>query len=386
MEALAPAIDAVRSLAPGKSPFELVLGIAVAFGVLYMEMGQNAGNRRQQTSSRTLEGLFARCKNFFQHYAPEVTGLTAFILLAVTLRIRGSVSLASLTSGDDKVDPIALEALAEVARQWPILMTADSLLSLQAMFRVLVLVSSVARLGGGPSLLTQEVAAISFGALVGRVALLLRGNVYMLDGPLGGYLPAACELLAMALLYRLCRGIHRRALMTSLLTLCAAAWVASRNRLNLADDKVADSLFIFAHVMELIAAFAYLCRALHLDVEAEGAAKGNVALRFAHIIMPVQACFSAYYFVQAFDVIPQLVGVGHPFEILQWGCIAQVGAYCGSALLHWAESLEMPTQELVRNQNEAHRARSVSTVSSQSRGSVSHMPQHAAVRAAPAVL
>merc|ERR1719498_304675 len=144
--------------------------------------------------------------------------------------------------------------------------------------------------------------------------------------------------------------------MTSALTICAAAYVASRNRLNLSDDTTTDSLFIFAHVAELIAAFAYLSRALHLDMEAEAAEKGKVALRFAHIIMPVQACFSAYYFVQAFEVVPQLVGAGHPFKILQWGCIAQVGAYSGAALLHWAESLEMPSQEPVRNPNEAQRA------------------------------
>merc|ERR1719506_1637395 len=192
------------------------------------------------------------------------------------------MAMASIVDedGDGEPDEAGMKAMADIARQWPILLGADTLLSLQAMLRLLVLMSSALRLGGGPSLITQETAAIACGAAMSRAALAARTNDYMLDGPLGGNLPVAVEFLSVVFLVILCRGIRRHALMTSCITLLTTAWLASRNRLNLAGDTFTDSLFLFANIAELLAAFAYLSRGLFLDSEAEGGSRGSVALRF----------------------------------------------------------------------------------------------------------
>jgi len=349
MAAIATVINACLSSVPG---MEFNVGIVVTIvAVRLFDIGRRLVNVRQQAVGQTSAGSSAHSKKL-PGYAPETMGLLVCLGLAGALRIRGSVDLTSLTT-----DP-HMAALAQVAQEWPILLTADTLLSLQAMLRVCVLASSVLRRGGGPSLLTQEAAVISCGAALARVVLVARSDVYMLDGPLGGHLPTACEVASLALLLILCRGIHLRNMIESVLTLAIAAWIAYSNRLILANDTLTDGLFIFATVAELLAAFAYLCRAVFPDIKANGSSKDSVALRFAHIIMPVQACLSAYFFLRAFEVNAQFVAAGHPFEILQWGCFAQVGAYAGAALLHWAESVE------------------------ESQASVSRIPQHAAVATA----
>jgi len=48
--------------------------------------------------------------------------------------------------------------------------------------------------------------------------------------------------------------------------------------------------------------------------------------------MPVQSSFAAYYFLQAFAAVPELVGAGLPFELLQIGSTVTFGAY-SSALI-----------------------------------------------------
>merc|ERR1719235_2625445 len=73
-----------------------------------------------------------------------------------------------------------------------------------------------------------------------------------------------------------------------------------------------------------------------------GTGRCGVALRFTHIVMPVQQCLAAYYFVQAFEYMPELVAAGHPFHVLHFGNVAQLGAYAGAAVLHWAEYLDSP--------------------------------------------
>jgi hypothetical protein len=162
----------------------------------------------------------------------------------------------------------------------------------------------------------------------------------MLDGPLGGMLPVACEVASVPLLAILCKGIPRNALIVSLMTVALAAWVGYRNRLALAGDAITDGLFVFAHVAELMSAFAYLFRSVLL-----GASGANVAARFGHLMMPMQQVLSAYYFVQAFEAAPQLVGAGRPFDVLQVGGIVQLGVFAGAAVLHLAEHLEISMEE-----------------------------------------
>jgi hypothetical protein len=320
--------NALRISTSGSSLLQCILGGIVLLAVFRIEAPRHTSNRPQQ-------GAGTNFKKNIQLYAPEIMGMCGLLTLSLYLRVCGSNGFM--------VDEQTFES---IALQWPILLTADSLLALQAMLRLVVFMSTVLRSASGPTLLSQEAAAISCGAALGRATLMARSAAYFLDGPLGGYWPAACELLSVVFLAKLCRGIRQRALTASVITLAAAALIGCRNRLSLAGDPLADGLFIFAHTAELFAAFAYLSRALFSDVGLGGPCrKSVVALRFAHAVMPLQQCFAAYYFVQAFEKVPGLVDVGHPFEILQMGGVAQVAAFVGAAVLHWAECLESPTEE-----------------------------------------
>merc|ERR1740138_1435289 len=84
---------------------------------------------------------------------------------------------------------------------------------------------------------------------------------------------------------------------------------------------------------------AYILRTLLIDTGPKGG-RGDVAVAFAHLLMPVQQSLSAYYFLQAFEAVPELVGSGMPFETLQIGNTVQLGAYLGALALHLAECFE----------------------------------------------
>jgi hypothetical protein len=169
------------------------------------------------------------------------------------------------------------------------------------------------------------------------------------------------------------RRVRKEALAATVLTLAVAARIASRNHLALADgDTLSDALFMFAHMAELLAAFAYLSRTLLLDTGFVGAGKAAVALQFANFLMPLQQCLAAYYFVQAFQYDVGLVGAGHPFEIFQIGGVAQLGAYACAAVLHLVEYFDAPDGEGIH----------ASETYGEADGTVANAaPQHAAVRA-----
>merc|ERR1719492_662002 len=243
---------------------------------------------------------------------------------AVALRLRGDTS-----------KPMNEQAWAEIKAQWPILMTADTLLSLQAMLRLLLLLSCVLRAGGRvPVPLGDETAMLWLAAGLARVALLVRTESYMLDGPLGGNLPAACEVAVLPLLFALSRGSLVKAPLGGALTCIAVAVFAGRNHLNLAKDTLSDGLFIAAHGLDFLAAFAYFLRTLLIDV------RGNISVGFAHLLMPVQQGLAAYYFVQALIYEPLCVGSGRPFAVLQIGGITQIGFYLGACAVYVADCLD----------------------------------------------
>lgn len=299
--------------------------VVVAMIVLRLELQRRAGTG-PDFGSREGWQYAESAKQLLKQWAPEAAGLVACLTLAAALRARG-----------DTKQPLDEEAWAQIKQQWPLLMTADTLLSLQAMLRLVVLLSVVLRAGGGgPVPLSEEVTALWLGAGVARVAVLSRSTVYMLDGPVGGSLPAACEVAVLPILLVLSRGTLRRAPMTLALVAVAAAWFASRNYLNLADDTVADSLFALAHSLDCLAAFAYLLRTVLIDSRAKG-----VSVGFTHLLMPVQQGLSAYYFLQAFDAVPELVGAGLPFQVLQIGNTAQLGAYLGALALYLADCFDV---------------------------------------------
>jgi len=333
--ASAALVKAPGVAASGGYVLEHVVGVVVALAVLRLEvMRRTAGLTRSGNSLQMKE-----CTRFLRQHAPEAAGLAACLSLAAALRYHGTSHIA----GD-------AQTWDAITQEWPILLTADSLLSLQAMLRVLVYLSVALR--AAPNPLNNEVAFIFLGAAVGRIVLSARSGDYVLDGPLGGFVPIVFEAASVPLLAFLSRGICRRGVLNCAFTLAVAACLARRNRLALANDAFVDGLFIFAHVAELIGAFAYLCRSLMQDVRVDGAGRNIDALRFAHIsIMLFQQSLAAYYFVQAFSYNVALVSSGHPFEILQMGGVAQLAAFGSALMLFVAECMETMRDEVVVDTN-----------------------------------
>jgi len=308
------------SAAGSESCLENIAGVIVAVVILRLEIRRHAAGL-----SGSFQGCASSVRGMLRQHIPEVIGLVLCLMLAAALRMRGGQDVGV----DEKT-------WAEIVRQWPILLTADSLLALQAMLRLIVFLSAVLR--GAASLPLSHEAATFFGvALVARAALALLSPVYMLDGPLGGSLPVVCEMASVPLLAVLGRRTNPKSLSSSILTIIIAVCIAYRNRLALAGDALVDGLFIFAHIMELLAASAYLCRALLV-----GVGRGCGAALFGHLMLPMQQVLAAYYFVHAFEGVPELVSAGHPFELLQLAGIVQLSAYAAAAVLHLAEYIEMP--------------------------------------------
>jgi len=344
---------------------EGVIGFVVAVAILRVEVMRHTGNLPGLSQS----GYVKRCWQMLQRYAPEIGGLVLCLSVAAYLRF------SSYAAPD-----VSDEAWAAIMREWPLLLTADSLLSLQAMLRVIVLLSAVIRCGTALPF-AEEAAAFFCAAAVARVVLFATNASYMLDGPLGGFPPAVCEFASLLLSGILCRGLSMKPISATALTIMAVAWIAYRNRLALANDALADGLFMFAHISELFSAFAFLFRALLL-----GAGRASIAVRFAFIMMPLQQALSAYYFVHAFSAVPELVASGHPFEMLQICSVAQLGAFTSALVLHLAEQLEMSPEEMEDSEDQAdstvssmlHHIRAAWSESASDMG----MPRAAAVRAA----
>lgn len=280
--------------------------------------------------SRRAGFLRALDKQLLRIWGPEVLGLVAVLSLALGLRIHGQSSTVEPPS------PEEAQAWAEIVKEWPLLITADTLLALQAMLRLLVLSLVVVRAGDVKTLpLAGPTSVLWFFAGFARALVPVFSTVYMLDGPLGGSFPQCCEVAVLPLLLILSWRSSCRWSLAGLLPVvgfaAAAAW---RNRLALSEEKIpmADALFILAQILDLLAAFAYLLRTLLMDC--------SDSLSLTHLIMPAQAALAAYFFVQAFPYNVHHVAVGAPFAVLHIGTTAQLGAYLASASLHvaqWAE-------------------------------------------------
>jgi len=302
---------------------ETLMCVVVAMVVLRLELQRRAGTGPDIGSRRDAGSYAHTCKRFLKECAPETAGLMACLTLAAALRARGDV-----------VQPSDSEAWEQIKAQWPLLLTADTLLSLQAMLRLVVLLSIVLRAGisGRPAPLSEETAALWLGANTARLVLLSRTTSYMLDGPLGGILPVACEIAVMPILLVLSRGTIRRAGLTLALVAVAAACFASRNRLALCGDSSADALFTLAHSLDLLAGCTYLVRTALIERCSQ-----DVSVGFTHLLMPIQQGLAAYYFWQAFGFAEELVGSGLPFEVLQIGSTVSFGAYLAASALYIAD-------------------------------------------------
>lgn len=267
---------------------------------------------------------------------PEVVGvviMTGLVVLLLTCR-RDDRSLQDDASWID------------VKKDWPLLMTADTLIGLQAMLRLALLLSaSFRRLGVQMSPLEGEPAAFFLLASLVRVILLALSpqDIYHLDGPLGGQMNVALEVSSMLLLlplgYRMFhQGCHR--IMAFIFACVVLALAAKYNHFALAGDSPnLDVLFSLVMLLETAAAVAFYVRSSKSKFGALEAFNG-----FAHFLLPLQQALPAYFLIVAFappfQVEPSLVGKGCPFELLQAGGLLQIVMYMLSGIVFYVVCAE----------------------------------------------
>jgi len=324
---------------------QALLGAAAVSTVLCLEVPRRVGGIQVETLG--LRKCVRSCGTILVGCAPEVAGLLVVLLLAVVLRLRGDT--------DVMASPMEQQVWEQIKVEWPILMGADTLLNLQAMLRLLVLLFLAMRAQvGGRSPLSGLPALLFLAAALTRGRMGCVTDAYRLEGPLslGGDLPIACEVAGVAFWTALGHSALRKAPVAATVMVSGAMWFASHHYLNLAKNVTADQLFIQAHVLELLAAFAYVSRAICLAIgrddaggdehdsdhpPSQGDWKSNAFIGFMHMVMTVQQAFSAYYFLTAFEPHPSLVAVGRPFCVLCIANLLQLGAYlCAAAF--WAGS------------------------------------------------
>jgi len=324
---------------------QALLGGAAISTVLCFEVPRRIGGIQVETLG--LRKCVKSCVTVVVGCAPEVIGLSVVLLLAVILRLRGDT--------DVMTNPVQQQAWEEIKVEWPILMGADTLLNLQAMLRLLVLLFLAMRAQvGGRSPLSGLPALLFLAAALTRGRMGCVTDAYRLEGPLslGGALPIACEVAGVAFWAALGRSALRKAPVAATVMVGGAMWFASHHYLNLAQNASADQLFIQAHVLELLAAFAYVSRAICLALGSEdetgdeqdldhspskGDWKSNAFVGFMHMVMTAQQAFSAYYFLTAFQPHPGHVAVCRPFCVLCIANLLQLGAFlCAAAF--WAGS------------------------------------------------
>jgi hypothetical protein len=279
---------------------------------------------------RPAETSVPDCSQLVRRYAPEALGLVVCVAIAAALR-----SACSERAPDDPNDAAAWQ---EIRNQWPILVTADTLFALQAMLRLLLLLSAILRPSGlGDSVdarpLEGSTAFFYFLAGVARVWLIFESPSHALEGPLSGPVNIAFEVAALPLLAKLATTAFaqfRRSFLTSFLKvtcwlvgLAATVKLASENRLPLAEDYLRDTIFTLVGLLELLAAAS--CLLTTLGIVASSIFNGDAGSTrcrgafagFAHLALPIQQSLSMYFFLTAFDSALDKVSVGQPLVLLQ---------------------------------------------------------------------
>jgi len=119
--------------------------------------------------------------------------------------------------------------------------------------------------------------------------------------------------------------------------------VAWHHHLNLANpgQGFLDVLFSLEQLFEFLGATAFLTSAIAAVAEGEGAPPLGAPAALLHCLLPLQQLLSAYFMLTAwgaapFQVVPELVGAGRPFEILQTCGVVQVGMYLLAGVLRFA--------------------------------------------------
>lgn len=274
-----------------------------------------------------LSGALGGCEKFLKQCAPEVICALLVLGLAFALRLREDPT----TIGDASWD--------RIKQEWPLLVTADSLLGIQAMLRFLVFVLAALRfrysevLGSMPIL--DECAALALFAHVFRAAVFFNNRDYMVEGPLGGYMPSILEVAVIPCLIVLGGWkMLARSPVSAVFIVGSVLLVASRHHLNLSADQSSNLMWVGAHLLDLLAAFAYFQRSLC-------GGDGSHFVGFTHVLMSVQQSLAAYYFFHAFEESPSIIGSGSPVLCLQLCGVLQLAAYIGAFMTYVMERCEL---------------------------------------------
>ncbi|CAJ1429173.1 unnamed protein product [Effrenium voratum] len=265
-----------------------------------------------------------------QQLLPELLSLSLCLSLALALVYCGQHNGGAEIPKQD-------EALwSGINAEWPILKTADTLLGIQAMMRLVLLSSALLRQEEETSAFAMEPAGFLLAASLTRSLLLLLSpwEVYHLDGPLGGNLNLACELCAVPMAAYLCRSLGRRGFFCAGLALLLGC-VACAQRLSLADpgQEHLDVLFSWSQLLDLAVAVSFLCRCVNLWTEAKGA-----FMVFSLFELPAQQLLGAIFMLCAWGAAPfqevdGIVGAGHPLLMMQSSSLAEVTVYLVAAVV-----------------------------------------------------
>mmetsp|Transcript_8034 Transcript_8034/g.14751 ORF Transcript_8034/g.14751 Transcript_8034/m.14751 type:complete len:351 (+) Transcript_8034:95-1147(+) len=313
------------------------------FGMVMFMMEQkrrNAGDNAAGLLVTQVQPASTLCGTLFS-LVPECAGIL-LVALCAWVELNAGEDHSALKHDD--------EESREIKHDWPVLKSADSLLGIQAMLRLIFLVSALLRRSdAAKSPLAGLAASFFFLAALCRVALgaISPADLYNLDGPLGQR-NMAIEVAALPLLAVLSAATMRRGLGATLalaLGALATATIAFFNRFELAGDEFhLDVLFSLVQLLELAAGVSFSLRSIMtgglFGSEDDAVSSGSIFSDFAHVFLPLQQSLSMYYFLCAFappfTVEPTLVGKGHPFEVLQLAGLAQVGIYLFAGVCHFS--------------------------------------------------
>jgi len=344
VDVLTPGLGAPYAAAAGHggetsytlSPFAGVPLILVAFAFMFIEWQQRAGMHAGSPRGG-VQKIIAPLNvgRVLVQLIPEV------LVLAMCALVASAVIMRADNNGSVPTDEVSKSVWVEITNEWPILMTADTLLGLQAMIRLVLCLSATFRYDGfDASPLANEPAGFFLLAGISRLTLLAVSpwDWFHVDGPLGGAINYGFELVAFPFLLTMSRGMLRQGLYRQVLFVfsailaCGAAWC---NRFSLAGHgfEYMDMLFSLSHCFELLAAATFLARTVVL-----GSESANAFTSFAHVLLPVQQSFSMYFLLTAFALplenVPELVGAGRPFEVYEIAGVVQVGMYLFAAVMY----------------------------------------------------
>lgn len=307
---------------------EAIFCMAVVMVMLRLELFRRAVESRPGDLIQSAD----KYKKLLRECAPEALGTLSCVALVVVLRFRGD-TISETLDGHSK------EAWESIKAQWPVLLTADTLLAIQVMLRLVVVLSAILRSGAssGNSPVLEECAALWCGGAIARCLVLQRSQAYWLEGPVGGLLPALLEALLAPLLFLLGYRAMRRSAVAICLVSILVAFFAKRNNLNIAEEEDANIFFTAAHCFEFLSALLYAGRTMLLDND------GQSSLTFTHLMMIIQQSLAAYFWLQAFEPDTNLNGCGLGIFAIQISCLGQLCAYIAAASLHvMFETHEVP--------------------------------------------